>query len=271
MPPCSRLACTIEIHGAGDLLPHGFDRHFEAGHHDHRFQTGHGVARRIGVHRRHRTFVAGVHGLQHVERFRTAAFADDDPFGTHTQGISHQVGGGDLPLAFDIRRASFQPHDVFLLQLQFRRVFDRDDAVVVGDEARQRVEQRRFTANQYRREMIMFSRALIAPSSSITISGVKALKFSKSSSLSGLLPKRRMETAAPSKASGGMIAFTREPSVRRASTIGQTSSTRRPTFDTMRSMICIKCALSRNSTVDFSILPRRSTIDVFGTVDHEYR
>ena len=62
-------------------------------------------------------------------------------------------------------------------------------------------------------EMIMFRRALIAPSSSITISGVKALKFSRSSSLSGLLPKRRIETAAPSRASGGMIAFTREPSV----------------------------------------------------------
>ena len=43
-------------------------------------------------------------------------------------------------------------------------------------------------------EMMMFSRALIAPSSSITISGVKALKFSRSSSFSGLAPKRRMET-----------------------------------------------------------------------------
>ncbi len=44
-------------------------------------------------------------------------------------------------------------------------------------------------------EMMMFSRALMAPSSSITISGVKALKLSRSSSFSGLEPKRRMETA----------------------------------------------------------------------------
>ena len=120
-----------QVDGAGDLLPHGFQRQFEAGHHDHRFQTGDGVARRIGVDRGQRAFVARVHGLQHVERFGTAALADDDPFGPHTQGVFHQVGGGDRALAFDVRRARFQPHDVVLLQLQFGRVFDRDDAVVV--------------------------------------------------------------------------------------------------------------------------------------------
>ena len=59
--------------------------------------------------------------------------------------VAHEVGGLDLALAFDIGRAGFQPHDVGLLQLKFGRVFDRDDAVVVRDEARQRVEQRRFT------------------------------------------------------------------------------------------------------------------------------
>ena len=61
-------------------------------------------------------------------------------------------------------------------------------------------------------EMMMFSLAFMAPSSSITISGVTALKFSRSSSFSGLEPKRRMVMLGPSNASGGMIAFTREPS-----------------------------------------------------------
>ena len=132
-----------QVDGAGDLLPHGLQRQLEAGHRDHRFETGDGVARRVGVQRGQRAFVAGVHGLQHVERFRTAAFADDDSFGPHTQGVAHQVGGGDRALAFDVRRPRFQPHDVVLLQLQFGRVFDRHDAVVVGNEARQRIEQRR--------------------------------------------------------------------------------------------------------------------------------
>jgi hypothetical protein len=42
----------------------------------------------------------------------------------------------------------------------------------------------------------------------------------------------------PSMASGLMIALTREPSGRRASTIGEESSIRRPTAETIRSMIC---------------------------------
>ena len=89
-------------------------------------------------------------------------------------------------------------------------------------------------------EMRMFKRPLIAPSKSITISGVKALKFSRSSSFSGLVPKRRMETHGPSNAKGGMMALKREPSGMRESTIGQVSSTRRPTLEMIRSMICSK-------------------------------
>ena len=50
--------------------------------------------------------------------------------------------------------------------------------------------------------------------------------------------QRRMDIAGPSSASGGMIAFTREPSASRASTIGLDSSMRRPTELTIRSMIC---------------------------------
>ena len=50
----------------------------------------------------------------------------------------------------------------------------------------------------------------------------------------------------PSSASGGMMALTREPSGRRASTIGDDSSTRRPTRETMRSMICSRWRSSRN-------------------------
>ena len=64
-----------------------------------------------------------------------------------------------------------------------------------------------------------------------------------------------------------MMAFTREPSGKRASTIGQTSSTRRPTFDTMRSMICIKWALSRNSTGDLFHPAAAFHVNVLGAVD----
>ena len=51
-----------------------------------------------------------------------------------------------------------------------------------------------------------------------------------------------------------MITFTREPSARRASTIGVDSSMRRPTALTMRSMICIRCLSSRKT---MSVCSRR--------------
>ena len=57
-----------------------------------------------------------------------------------------------------------------------------------------------------------------------------------------------MDTDGPSIASGGMIAFTRLPSFRRASTMGQTSSQRRPSGDTILSIKCSRCALSLNFT-----------------------
>src|SRR4030095_5572889 len=52
----------------------------------------------------------------------------------------------------------------------------------------------------------------------------------------------RIDRTGPSSANGGMIAFTREPSGRRASTIGDDSSTRRPTRLTMRSITAMRSA-----------------------------
>ncbi len=50
----------------------------------------------------------------------------------------------------------------------------------------------------------------------------------------------------PLIASGGMMAFTREPSGSRASTMGDDSSTRRPTEATIFSMIWRYCESSMN-------------------------
>ena len=66
-----------------------------------------------------------------------------------------------------------------------------------------------------------------------------------------------------------MIALKREPSGRRASTIGQTSSTRRPTLETIRSMICSRWALSRNSTLRLLHLAAPFHVDALRTVDQD--
>ena len=83
----------------------------------------------VGVQRAHRAVMAGVHGLQKVEGFRSAHFAHDDAFRAHAQAVPHQVAHGDLALAFQVGRAGFQAHDVRLLQLQFGGVFAGDDAL----------------------------------------------------------------------------------------------------------------------------------------------
>ncbi len=63
----------------------------------------------------------------------------------------------------------------------------------------------------------------------------------------------------PHSDSGGMMMFTREPSGRRASTIGLLSSTRLPSGATMRSIMRITSAVSRKRTSLSSSMPRRST------------
>jgi len=46
---------------------------------------------RVGVHRSHRTFVAGVHRLQHVEGLFAAYLAQDHAVGAHTQAVDQQL------------------------------------------------------------------------------------------------------------------------------------------------------------------------------------
>ena len=85
--------------------------------------------------------MTGVHGLQKIERLRSADFADDDAFRAHTQAVLDQVTHGDLAFAFEIGRPCFQAHNVRLLQLQFGGVFAGDDALVIVDELGQSVQQ----------------------------------------------------------------------------------------------------------------------------------
>ena len=76
----------------------------------------------------------------------------------------------------------------------------------------------------------------------------------------------RIVTVGPRRASGGMIALTRLPSGRRASTIGDDSSTRRPTCETILSMIRITCGSSTKRMSVSSSLPFRSTYTLSGAL-----
>ncbi len=155
MPVSSEIAVTFrvpsdmrddlhdQVHRRGDLLPDRLLRNIEVGHRHHRVQPVQRVTRRVGVDRRQAAVVAGVHRLEHVERFFAADLADDDAVRTHTQRVDHQIALADGALAFDVGRPGLEAHHVTLPQLQLGRVFDRDDALVLADEAGQDVEQRR--------------------------------------------------------------------------------------------------------------------------------
>ena len=49
------------------------------------------------------------------------------------------------PFAFNVLGARFQRNDVLLAQLQFGRIFNRNDPLVVGNITRKNIEQGRFT------------------------------------------------------------------------------------------------------------------------------
>ena len=142
------VGLTLQLHdqldGAGDLAADARHRHRQPGHADHLLHAGNGVARRIGVDGSHRAFVAGVHGLEHVEGFLAAALAENDAIGPHAQRVLDQFTLTDFALAFDIGRTRFHAADMRLLQLQFGGVLDGDQAFLLRDEGGERVEHRRF-------------------------------------------------------------------------------------------------------------------------------
>ena len=132
------------VNGGRDLVAHRALGNIQICHRNHVLDTGERVALRVGVDRGQRAVVTGVHGLQHVEGLFAAHLAQHDAVGTHTQAVDHQLPLPDRALAFNVRRAGFQPHHVFLLHLQFGGVFDGDDAFVIRNIAGQNVQNGRF-------------------------------------------------------------------------------------------------------------------------------
>ena len=91
-------------------------------------------------------------------------------------------------------------------------------------------------------EITMFKRASTQPLMKSSMPVVKVWFLIKSSVVNTRLPYRRIDITGPISESGGITAQTREPSARRASTIGDESSIRRPIALTMRSMMMRTCA-----------------------------
>ena len=107
-------------------------------------------------------------------------------------------------------------------------------------------------------ETKMFSRACTQARRNSNISGVAVPKRTRSSVVNGDAANLRTVSTGPTRLIGGMTALTREPSGRRASTIGLDSSIRRPSGAMMRSMMRITCSSLWKLMFVSSSLPSRS-------------
>ena len=96
--------------------------------------------------------LAGHHRLDHVERLARTTLADDDPVGSHVEGVPQEVADRDLAGALGVGRAGLEGHDVLLAELELGRVLDRDDPLVLGDERREDVEERRLAGARAARD-----------------------------------------------------------------------------------------------------------------------
>ncbi len=82
--------------GGGDLVANGAQGEIHAGHQDQGLEPGQRIARAVGMQGGQRAVVAGVHRLQHVERFTATALADHDTVRAHAQGVLDQIPDGNL-------------------------------------------------------------------------------------------------------------------------------------------------------------------------------
>src|SRR5258708_2963240 len=110
-----------------------------------RLETNEAFVRVVCVDRRHGAIVAGVHGLEHVQRLAATTLTDDEPVGAHSKTALDELSDGDSAFAFHVGWTRFELDPVRLLQLKLSRVLTRDESFGFGDERRKNIEQRRLT------------------------------------------------------------------------------------------------------------------------------
>src|SRR5882672_3043836 len=128
-----------------DRLADGSGRQVLTSLEHQRLEPDQRLMRVVGVQRRHRTIMARVHRLQHVQGFAAATLTDDDAVGSHTQAALDELANWDGTLALDVGRTRLELDPVRLLELKLRGVLARDQALGLWDEGREDVEQRGLT------------------------------------------------------------------------------------------------------------------------------
>ena len=84
--------------------------------------------------------MAGVHRLQHVQRFPATDLSNHNPIRAHTQRVAQQFADRHFTLALGIGWPAFKPDDVVLLDLELDGIFDGDDPVGLGQEGGKHIQ-----------------------------------------------------------------------------------------------------------------------------------
>ena len=222
-----------QVERARDLLSDRTEGQVDACCQHQRLEAGQRVTGRIRVDRRQRALVARVHRLEHVQGLGAADLADDDPVRTHAQRVPDELADADIALALDVRRPSLERDHVLLLELELGGVLDRDP-LVARDEGRETAFSVVVLPVPVPPEMrtLSFPRTQAARNwADFAVSVSNAIR----SSIVYGCANFRIVSVGPLSESGGMIAFTRLPSGERVDR--RASSTRRPTWETILSMI----------------------------------
>ena len=111
--------------------------------HDQIGEAMQGLLRRIGMDRRERSGVAGVEGIEQRSRLDSAHFAEDDPVRSPAESGLQKVVESDVGL--ERVGLAFDGQNVRLLDLQFRSIFDHDDAFMIRNEIGQYPQKRGLT------------------------------------------------------------------------------------------------------------------------------
>src|ERR1035437_9416486 len=100
------------------------------------------LLRRIGMDRRERSGVAGVEGIEQGARLDSTHFAENDAIRPPAESGLEKVVESDV--GFERIGLAFAGQYVRLLDLQFRSIFDNDEAFLFWNEVSQYPQKRRF-------------------------------------------------------------------------------------------------------------------------------
>ena len=248
----------------GDLLADGPQRQVHAGHQHHRLEAGEHVARACwrapwSCEPSWPVFMAWSMSSASPPRHSPTMMRS----GRMRRALRTRSRIVIVALALDVGRARLQRHDVRLLQLQLGGVLDGDDALVVRDERRQDVQQRRLARAGAAGDDDVQACLARRRCRKSTISGVAVPKRIRSSTVNGVAANLRMvrrRAVQRRRRDDGVDArAVRQPGVHHRA---DDSSMRRPSGATMRSMMRITCSSSWNVTSVSSSLPFALDVDL---------